>query len=86
LKVVQTLVSPLKVLKINTVDTKIHYKNIAWYVALPCTCFLGMPMCVSDLTPSLLFKNDLQPTGTALSHTQNIPHFPVNANRKNVFV
>ena len=68
--------NPCLPFKIHTVDTKIHYKNIAWYLALPCTCFLGMPTCVSDLTPSLLFKNDLQPTGTALSHTQTHSTFP----------
>lgn len=57
---------------------KIHksYKNIAWYPELLLTRLLSMPMCVSDLTPSLLFKNDLQPTGTALSHTQTHSIFP----------
>lgn len=78
LEVVKTLASHLKGLKINVVNKKIHksYKNTAWYSELPLTCLLSMPTCVSDLTPSLLFKNDLQPTRTALSHTQTHSMFP----------
>lgn len=72
---------PLKGLRISMVDrntfiyikvTKIELGTLNF----PLTCLLSMWMCVSDLTPSLLFKNDLQPTGTALSHTQTYSIFP----------